>query len=371
MSYCNELHQNIKKGDINRIVEILYTNSIGSNDFKTCLNFLDPEKEEEFIHLLYSHPYFKLDNFELFLKILEDELILKNILENIDLSLIQSIFLLILEKIIYLEYYALFLSFYKRVYNYDRREHKYILNEYINKILTKIEKRKIINLSKLLLNEFNIKFDPKFILENDIEVLFDEDVLTYVENNHENCIDFFINNTIFGCFLRYLTEKSVDSKFIDESKRKFESRLHNLCRYTFAEKNVEICNICEFLNIDIIFLLKYDQLNGIIKKINIGRNPIHPYILRINLRVARRVNWCDYHYENIHKMCLPLWKNYWMNKIKKDFPKEKIVYFYEDIFENENVRFVYEQIQKSIEYDINSENFHEAKNEFYNIQEYN
>jgi len=84
-----------------------------------------------------------------------------------------------------------------------------------------------------------------------------------------------------------------------------------------------------------------------------------PYIYKINFDLYTHLNL-----DQISENRKNDWNGYWFNRIKKEFNKEEIFYFYDDLFDNEDTKFVYTQIQQSINYNLNSENYKNAKKEF-------
>jgi len=194
--------------------------------------------------------------------------------------------------------------------------------------------------------------DLKIIEQNFIDGARCIDVVHYILKN-DNYVHIFELENFLRHFLKYDYSKFATSTYIK-----------NWMSMSCLDK---IIDIIDNINIDIKDTFLYKNRITIVSK-SIDKNVAVPSIF-LNCKFEyENLNWELYEDLNINdipKFLLPYWKNFWIQKIKNDFPKDRIIYFYEDIFENENIKEIYYNIQHSIDYDLGSENYQNAKNSFY------
>jgi len=368
----NKLYHLIKKGDIKGLVKLLYNENPNTDDFNVCFHFLEDNLQNDFILELCKSEHFNHTNFLTFLRSVNDIDISKEILENININILDCVKYKIVKILSEKKYNSLILYFFERITNNLNIDQEDFF-ESIYKII--IEHANI-----ELAIEFKEKYDLHIrffdIMIYDLDELLD--LNTTQKDKLLGELNFFIESLIlnrsFKCFLKILNAKILErddinkirSKFINDYLLLIDKNTYNFVKMeNFQEKIKYLIKILNYFQLKISDFINHKNLVKIIipkLKKESGSIPIELIIRELHLFYD--VDWEEYDYNNLYKVAKPLWKDFWIQKIKNDFPKDRINYFIEDIVYNENTKFVYTQIQQSIDYDLNSENYQRAKEDF-------
>jgi len=218
-----------------------------------------------------------------------------------------------------------------------------------------------------LILELNIDINLDLLFELDIPELMklnseQNKILDYLEKKELYTV--LLIDKSFYC-LEELLKNNVTKDIL---LPKIKSVIENLHITVYDNKYFEKIRSIEY--IFNILDIKIEKIFAphIIEEFNEEIKDNKKYIPFEIIKRAEYINWELYEYLNyvdIPEWLKPPWKEYWCQKINKDFDKDIIFFFCENIFLDEDTKEIYLQIEQSVLFAPKSENYKKAKKSFY------
>ena len=379
-----KLYDFIKDNDICSVVKYIYTNKLDANDIYVCFYFLDNEVLDKFVQELYESSYFNTKRFLVVLRNVRNEY-QKILLENINMNLIDDIIFDIIDILIEKENNELVL------YLYDVFSNQYPHRDIFHDIIVEnIIKYRNVEIANIFEERYMLYIPLSSLLKNDIEELLSQNILNEFCSKQKqldfdkNIISKFFEKESFGCLFKFLNIEKIKILYESDCCELMKDYLYNFNRKyhddillivdkdSFIKKFKFIIKINNILKIDYSSYFSDKIISNFIFPKLIKNKILIPFeLIRENHKIIDKIDkidWENCEYNILPKHVLPFWKEFWLDKIKNNFNKDQIIHFYEDIVYNDNMKYVYDQIQQSIDYAPNSEKYEIVKNEFENYK---
>lgn len=338
------IHLYLETCDTDKSCEIKFIDDFLENGIKSlCL--IEHHRKDEFIDMFLSDfipNYFKL----------------LNNLDNDKLLDVVGFFVDIVFENINNE---LFIKmFFSKIMEINFIPKTFLDNSECLRTISKINK----NLLLFLVNKHNLSISLNSIIKSDIFELLDESTF---EEDIDTLLLLFKENKSFYCIYKFLEKELLN----EEQKKDIISYIKNFRKtqidsinYKFLYNNIQVfIKLIKILNIDISDCLDNDIILNIFNSLKINEEYIPLELIK-----TTKLNWIVYEnieFNDIPDNLKPDWKYHWFNKIRNEFSKEQIIYFYDELFENDNMKEVYLQIQDSVDYAPHSLKYYNIKNDFY------
>jgi len=218
----------------------------------------------------------------------------------------------------------------------------------INRILVD-DRKEIID---FILDDNDFKFiDSDKIIKNDCLSL--SHILLY---NDLDDLKIIISNYTYPpvkCFSYIIDHFDIDEKFVNEKiiSRIFTPNIYNKFIKKLDIKKLNcLVKIVERVEDHSDLFGKYDLCyEDFIKKCLFTFNiKISPRLIHSKFNINME-NYKNLNFKEILDNRKNEWTGYWFNKIKNEFHKEEIIYFYDELMEYENMKDVYILIKKRLE----------------------